>query len=507
MRIKIVAITSGCISLVLAGCVTVPQKPLLTRTPHENSVELTYSLQEAERTAKNLNQPEARKSYALAVTKAAQLVAEGVRPDSHYKLEIRRTGPAVFDPAKIDRLEPCDPAAAKHFKQYYNRNGIGAPLVVFTPVPPKLKEFAPRRGFCSPATAVVDFKGARSAVFTLYRPTWVDTVKVCSHPYPLAAEWSAALAADLERVNPLIAALRGFFQIVPDASKCQLVFLENYDPAKVPVIFVHGLLSTPWAWANLINELNASPELRRNYQFWAFGYPTGSPIVYSGYLFRNSLAAAEKATGAKRIVLIGHSMGGIISRLQAVRTGRELWDTSINGDADRLYTKLDPNDLLKQMLIFDPDPHIGRIIFIATPHRGSNLTEMGIAKFAMRFVRAPFELIQELPKILPILLTSDQTNDRENWKRIPTSLHGLAEHSPLTVALEKMPIQCRYNSIIGIRNAANVEGSSDGVVQYWSSHLDGAESELTVPADHGAFHHPQAVAEIQRILNADATHN
>ena len=42
--------------------------------------------------------------------------------------------------------------------------------------------------------------------------------------------------------------------------------------------------------------------------------------------------------------------------------------------------------------------------------------------------------------------------------------------------------------------------SSDGLVPYWSSHLDGAESELIVPSNHGAHHNAQAIAEVRRIL-------
>jgi len=57
-----------------------------------------------------------------------------------------------------------------------------------------------------------------------------------------------------------------------------------------------------------------------------------------------------------------------------------------------------------------------------------------------------------------------------------------------------------YHSIIGDRGRGDTPNSSDGVVPYWSSHLDGAESEQIVPSGHPAHRDPQAIAEMVRIL-------
>ena len=110
-----------------------------------------------------------------------------------------------------------------------------------------------------------------------------------------------------------------------------LLFLQPYDPEKVPVIFVHGLLSAPSAWANVASSLNADPEIRRHFQFWAFSYSTGNPIAYSALLLRQDLGYAEQTYHFKQAILVGHSRGGIISRLQVTNSGRTLWNGVLVG--------------------------------------------------------------------------------------------------------------------------------------------------------------------------------
>ena len=72
------------------------------------------------------------------------------------------------------------------------------------------------------------------------------------------------------------------------AGKTGLYILQPYDPDRIPVIFVHGLISTPQMWLNVINELNADPVLRARYQYWVFAYPTGNPLAYSALRLRET---------------------------------------------------------------------------------------------------------------------------------------------------------------------------------------------------------------------------
>src|SRR5213595_1763464 len=92
--------------------------------------------------------------------------------------------------------------------------------------------------------------------------------------------------------------------------KTGLYFLQPYDPDRIPVVFVHGLISTPFSWVQTINGLQADPEIRKRYQFWVFAYPTGNPVLYSALRLREELAKVDKLyPDHKGYVLVGHSMG------------------------------------------------------------------------------------------------------------------------------------------------------------------------------------------------------
>ena len=54
--------------------------------------------------------------------------------------------------------------------------------------------------------------------------------------------------------------------------------------------------------------------------------------------------------------------------------------------------------------------------------------------------------------------------------------------------------------MIGDETAADRVDGSDGVVDYWSSHLDGVESEKIVQSGHSVQQSIEGIAEIRRIL-------
>jgi hypothetical protein len=211
------------------------------------------------------------------------------------------------------------------------RGGVGGAVVGVCQssppgvAPPRLE---PLKGFRVPVTAVVDFsggQGAPDAQLRLLDPTKADAITLGHTRQPLAADYSAAMAS-YGRINETWI---GFVNMVRGERMRGgkgLLLLQPYDPDKLPVIFVHGLLSSAYTWRNVANSLNADPELRRRCQFWVFAYSTGSAIAYSASLLREDLAYAQQTYGLKQVVLIGHSMGGLLSRLQVTNSGRVLWD-------------------------------------------------------------------------------------------------------------------------------------------------------------------------------------
>jgi pimeloyl-ACP methyl ester carboxylesterase len=250
-------------------------------------------------------------------------------------------------------------------------------------------------------------------------------------------------------------------------------------------------------WVPIINQLREDPVIRKNYQFWVFYYPTGIPVPVSSLHLRNDLAKAERLYRPKNgIVLVGHSMGGLLARAQATDSGRAIWDALFGKDADRLYATVSSDSLIKNALVFQHNPDIQRIVFMNTPHRGSQLAVGFIARVAIRLVRLPVALVNAVTNVVGEIVVGSES-ERLNAR---TSIHALSPKSPYLLAMDKLAIQAPHHSIIGDRGRGDTPNSSDGIVPYWSSHLASAESELIVPGDHGSFKLPQSIAELRRIL-------
>src|SRR5439155_81599 len=88
-------------------------------------------------------------------------------------------------------------------------------------------------------------------------------------------EFMDPLALGLSRERPERIGLRAMLNPEKFAEKARLTRLQPYDPGKIPVLFIHGLQSTPATWAPMVNALWADPAVRRNYQLWVFSYPSG----------------------------------------------------------------------------------------------------------------------------------------------------------------------------------------------------------------------------------------
>jgi hypothetical protein len=195
------------------------------------------------------------------------------------------------------------------------------------------------------------------------------------------------------------------------------------------------------------------------------------------------------------MVIISHSMGGLLARMQAVRTGRVLWNAVFQNDADRLYATIPSDNIAKKTLIFDANPHVKRIIFICVPHRGSYLASNWIGSIGVGLIRLPSTILSHAGEGVTGSLLKNI-----GLKHLPTGINGLSPRNPVLRSLDTVPITVPYHSIIGDRGRGDTPNSSDGVVPYWSSHLAGAQSELIVPGPHGSFALPQTIAELKRIL-------
>ncbi len=381
------------------------------------------------------------------------------------------------------------------------RQGAGGKLVGVhhTSVDPTVRtRLEPLKGIRVTITAVVDVSrpGGRSASIRLLDPTKLDTVQIGNKTYSLAGDYTAALAS-YGRINENWIGLMNMIRGQNMRGAAGLLFLGPYDPAKLPVIFVHGLLSSPYAWVNTATDLIRDPIIRRRCQFWVFSYSTGNPIGYSALLLREDLAYAENVYHFKQAMLIGHSMGGLLSRLQVTNSGRVLWDGVFKSKANEIYNAQPADSVFKKALIVNANPVIKRVIFVSTPHRGSSLSTGFIGALGIKLIRLPMKVLNLVPETL--VKTLAPNNDPRKFQP-PTSISGLSPTNPMLIALNKLPVAVPCHSIMGDRGKNDSPYSTDSVVPYWSSHLDSAQSEVIVPTDHGAMASPKTTEEIRRII-------
>jgi pimeloyl-ACP methyl ester carboxylesterase len=286
-----------------------------------------------------------------------------------------------------------------------------------------------------------------------------------------------------------------------------LSLLRPYARGKVPVVFINGLGATPESWAPMIEGFEADPIIRRHYQFWTFGYATGEPILYSASLLRASLRQArERYDPARtdaafdRMVLIGHSMGGILAKVMAEDSRSVLWDTISSQPVDKLLGPAEARETLRQSFFFDAVPEVRRIVYIATPHRGSRVNQGALRWLGSRLNHP----LDNLRRTYESLLAS---NDPEFFHkpfrdRLSSSVDQLAWEHPRLMALLDLRFNpgVKFHSIIADINNPPGAGGTDGVVDYVSSHFQGASSELIVRGGHLCQANPFVKNECERIL-------
>jgi pimeloyl-ACP methyl ester carboxylesterase len=448
-------------------------------------------------------------SLLQATGKLPRAGATRIETGSHaYLLTYGSDIKYVADPRNC-HFVPADELAlcGKDYSSRVRRDGIGAPVLARAEKP--LEKEEARKLFLTSdqlyygMTAVLEFDGARVRLI-IKDPLAADRITIAGRSYPLAADFSIGLAALLAHNRPQ---RLGFIRMIrPEkyAYTARLVRSQPYDPNKIPVLMTHGLQDTPATWAPLLNRLRTDPEINKHYQFWIYSYPSGYPFQYSAMLLREELDRIDKAyPNHKKIVLIGHSMGGLVSRMMVTDANLTFWNEFFGKPPDQVAMNPQAKQPLKRALIFDHRTDVSRVIFISTPHRGSAIASNWIGRTGVALVKLPVTLVKLGPSAAQYVVAStDPSVQKAKKLRIPTSIDTLSPKNRFVRTLNRLPIadHIPYHSIIGDRGRGDTPNSSDGVVPYWSSHLDGAQSEKIVPSGHGAHQNPQGMDEVDRIL-------
>jgi pimeloyl-ACP methyl ester carboxylesterase/predicted GNAT family acetyltransferase len=458
---------------------------------------------------------EARRDYNFAVARIFTVVRDAkldpwtqpmrVGPNGEFTLTWKRDPRPERDPALYE-LIPADELDFKgtYVKDHVTKEGIGAPLVA-------KRELTAQQAsalFCPPyiyysVTATAQFEGSR-CVISINDPLAAESVRVDGHSYPLAANFTASYALLLAREKPQKLGFARLLRPQEYASTARVARFEPYNPNKTVLLVIHGLMDTPVTWVPMLNDFRGDPDFRRNYQIWFYSYPSGYPYPYSATILRKELDAIEKKYPLRKpMVVVAHSMGGCITRTLLTDAGNTLWLEAFGHPPAQTEMDLQSKHLLEEVLIFEHRRDIGRVVFMSTPHRGANLASNWIGRIGSMLVRTPTKLLT-VGQTLRESLTADPAALK--LKRLPNSVDTLAPNNRFVVAINKIPITrgIPYHSIIGDRGRGDSPNSSDGVVAYWSSHLDGAKSERIVPSGHGSPLNPQAIAEVHRILQLNA---
>ncbi len=480
-------------------------------TPRDEKV--AALLQVLERTSAARSGDRAQKAHSAAMAELVAIMEKNqFQPvpvaGSKQPLVVRRSGDGILNPATASQLVPAGDLRIKGFREHGATDGAGVPFVAwFAKGSTALagQPGIPRPGLCEPITAVLT-KGGDRPVLTFFRPLLREDAVIKGRRQALAADYSASLAFTLSKGRNRPIDLRAMFfsdRYIEDAG---LIQLQPYDPNKIPVVFIHGLLSRPEAWAHATNALLADPEIRKKYQFWYYLYPTGLPVLGSAAKLRSELDRFRDAIDPKRknhrldeMVLVGHSMGGLISGLMVREGGRKLWGQFTDTPPSKFPVPADTREEMERVLEFAPRDDVARVIFVSTPHRGSNLALRPIARFFASLIRLPFTPLLRDHKYI---FSSLSPEVRASFSAPTNSIRLLKANSPQLLAIDRLPLKSGlpYHSVIGDRGRGDTPNSSDGVVPYWSSHLAGAASEKIVPSGHGANENPQGIAEIDRIL-------
>lgn len=421
---------------------------------------------------------------------------------------------------RFERFWSAADLRVRGLRNRYREPGIGAPLSASL-VRPEGAELPPGATFLPPRLRVpvtaflrlADVRGQLARGHLVGRlelhPEDEDReLVVDGQVVPRELEKSSSLAAMLEGSQIWSFGLAGFRlgDFLPVDTTEQLVMLHPYRPGRIPLVLVHGTFSSPATWAELVNEFQNDPAVASRFQPWLFIYPTGNPIAYSGGVLVETLrevVARLDPEGSdpalRRMVVVGHSQGGLLAKLTVVESGDRLWRTVARRPLEELGLSTESEKLLRRSMFFSPLPFVERVVFMATPHGGSYLSDFRVASWISRLVKTPATITRLMFDLATV--GGDQLYLR-SLDRPPTSLDNMASRNPFLRALRELPVApgVAAHSIIAVRGGPPPEGRGDGVVRFESAHVEGVESELIVDSDHSVQTRQRAIQELRRIL-------
>ena len=411
---------------------------------------------------------------------------------------------------KFDRFLVADQFVVRGLSMRNRQSGLGTPLMATTK-PDNLNKLA--RSI--PATVVLRVEGGITnlaadrlpATLELYSPFDDTEFQVGERKVPLQTDTTITLAYALNQ-SSIWKLGRAQFLSGEEKISTGVYLPEPYRAGRIPVVFVHGTFSSPIYWAEMANSLAADPELRRRCQFWYFIYNSGNPTLYSAERLRESLRAKIKEVdpnaddhALKHMVVIGHSQGGLLTKLTATDTGDKLLEALLKTNAvGKLQMPPAKEQELRKYLCIDPLPFVTRVIFISTPHRGSYGSTGLARKLTRKLVSLPGQVMKATTDFAGLTEGLDLPAE---LRGTPTSVDSMSPNNPLLLTLADIPLApgIKGNSIVAVKGEGDYREGKDGLVKYSSAHVDYAESELIVRGPHSCQDMPPSIEEVRRVLH------
>lgn len=440
-------------------------------------------------------------------------------PFGELRVEFKETD-LIWSGFRMKDFVPAADLEVRGLRNRYRTPGIGAALAASIEplevtagkqsmrIPPRLK---------IPVTAFLRLDDPRAALASgklngkleFYTQDSARTLKIEGVEVPIEYETTSALALTLEGAPVWDFEIAGFrsgdFPIGDASLREGLVMMHPHKPGRIPVVLVHGTASSPARWAELVNELQNDPRFWENYEIWLFMYNTGNPVAYSAMLLRDALMKVvkeldpdDKDTGLKRMVVMGHSQGGLLTKMTAIDSGTRLWPFSV--PPEELGIDAETRDLLTHALMIKPLPFVRRVVFIATPHRGSYQALGLLGNVASWMVNLPGRFTKLSLDLLTLQGKGFLLGPKASG--LPTSIDNMNPTNRFIVSLSAIPIVDGViaHSIVGVEGGGPPAEGGDGVVKYSSAHIDGVASEKIVNSAHSMQGNPETIQEVKRIL-------
>ena len=217
--------------------------------------------------------------------------------------------------------------------------------------------------------------------------------------------------------------------------------------------------------------------------------------------FLRAIEALASQSHSREMTVLGHSQGGLLTKLTATDTGDKLVEAVLKTNRlENLGFSGEQEALVHRYLRFEALPFVRRVVFISTPHRGSYLASSFARRLARKFITFPSRMLQSSKELAGL---TDKMDLPKDFKGIPTSLDSMSPKNPVQLALAEIPLApgVKGHSIIAVKGNGDYHQGKDGLVAYDSAHVDYVESEFIVRGGHSCQGKAATIQEVRRILH------